>query len=157
MRLLCYAFSAAEEFTKKGNAIRHDWPEDRDQQGRDIQVLAYAVASPRSPYSLKLWAYDRLTEIAMEYRRTGQPHSIPSEMIWWSLGVVAGDIERPKPRGRPSNAARDQMIAEMFAWLVDELGETEASAREMIRAAVPRAGGGSLTRERVRDLTCKRG
>ena len=157
MRLLDYAFSAAEEFTKPENAIRHDWPEDRDQQGRDIQVLAYAVASPRSPFPLKLWAYDRLTEIAKEYRRTGQPHSIPSEMIWWSLGVVAGDIKRPKPKGRPSNAVRDQVIAEMFAWLVDELGESEASAREMIRVAVPRAGGGILTKERVRDLTGKRG
>ena len=59
------------------------------------------------------WWYDMLVEYA---RRSRQPNerggtsAPPRNIADWCIGVAAGDIKRPRPRGRPTNAIRDQLI-----------------------------------------------
>ncbi len=59
------------------------------------------------------WWYDTVEEYVRLTRRRYDPEATPlppRTLAEWCLGVAAGDIKRPRSRGRPTNAARDQLI-----------------------------------------------
>ena len=59
------------------------------------------------------WWYDLLVEYVRRSRQPyerGETPAPPRNIAEWCLGVAAGDITRPRSRGRPTNAVRDQLI-----------------------------------------------
>ena len=59
------------------------------------------------------WWYDMLVEYARQSRqpnKRGETPAPPPMFADWCIGVAANDIKRPRPRGRPTNDIRDQLI-----------------------------------------------
>ncbi|MCY4085651.1 MAG: hypothetical protein OXG37_01875 [Actinomycetia bacterium] len=107
-----------------------DWPDDSEGQASCIRHLAsLATVSP--------WAYDKLVEIARDYREKGEPCSVPPEMGSWCFGVVSGQFERPqRKRGRPGAqyAVCDRFIFLVVEWL-RERGATREDAIKQVAEA----------------------
>ena len=149
-------FSLIEDPSQFELMIGFQWSEDPVEQERAVRHLIHVASSGHYPAHLRMFAYDNLSEIAKECRRNPRRKGISFALVWWALGVAAGEIERPKKRpGCTSNTGRDLLIGATFKWLVDHLGKTEPVAIEFIRKALPRAGGGVLTAERIRDVVAK--
>ena len=75
------------------------------------------------------WWYDLLVEYVRRSRRRYERDETPApprNIAEWCLGVAAGDIKRPKSRGRPTNAARDQLIGMALEKYRDLAGDGEA-------------------------------
>ena len=75
------------------------------------------------------WWYDILVEYARRLRQPnerGGPSAPPRNIADWCIGVAAGDIKRPRPRGRPTNAIRDQLICMALERYRDRAQEGEA-------------------------------
>ncbi len=154
--LLRWGFEIAQEPI----GFRLYWPVDIDGQARCIRHLADMVKNEAWSTSVRQQAFDELKRIARDYRAKGQTGSVPLEMFSFAFAVFTGEVERPKrKRGerRSANAMRDGLIVRGVAWLVFDRGESEADAIEMIREAIPRAGGGELTAERIRDIIAECG
>lgn len=133
-------FSLIEDPSQFELMIGFQWSEDPVEQERAVRHLIRAASSGHYPAHLRMFAYDKLSEIAKECRRNPRRNGISFALVWWALGVAAGEIERPKKRpGRTSNTGRDLLIGATFKWLVDHLGKTEPVAIEFIRKAEPRS------------------
>ena len=114
-----------------------DWPDDTAGQGRCIHHLAEIATNPALPYEMQTWAYDKLEEIARDYREKGELGSVPLEMFAWCFAVGSKGIERPKQRrGRPGGqfAGRNRLIGDLIRWLRHR-GETREAAMEEVRKA----------------------
>ncbi len=75
------------------------------------------------------WWYDTVQEYVRRIRRRNAPEATPlppRTLAEWCLGVAAGDIKRPRSRGRPTNAARDQLIGMALEKYRDLAGDGEA-------------------------------
>ena len=127
--LLRVAFKCADELAKEP-IFHFGWPDDLEGQASCIRYLAsLATVSP--------WAYDKLVEIARDYREKGEPCSVPLEMFSWCFVVVSGQFERPKQkRGRPGTQFlfRDRVIADLVQWLRSR-GSTREDAIEQVAKA----------------------
>ena len=76
------------------------WPDDVEGQRRYIGPLIRMATTLEFPYQLRVWAFDKLHEIARDY---DDPDSVPPELTAWGFGVWTGKIKPPKrPRKRPS-------------------------------------------------------
>ena len=146
--LLRFAFDTNREMTIE-DFIDLDWPVDIDGQARCIQHLSDIAQSP-APYEIRSWAFDKLREIARDYREEGVPDSVPLEMFSWCFGVVSGAIERPKRQGGPPGQeerlmARNRLVVATVAWLVGR-GENRTNAVRMVSDAA------SLSESRVDSI-----
>lgn len=149
-------FAVIEDPSQFELLISFQWSEDPVEQERAIRQLIRVTNSGEFPAHLKMFAYDKLSEIAKECRKNAGRNGISMALVWWALGVAAGEIERPKKGpGRTANVGRDLLIGGAFKWLVDHLGKTEPVAIEFIRKVLPRAGGGVLSAERIRDVVAQ--
>ena len=80
-----------------------DLPDDIAGQGRCIRHLAEMAANPALPYEVQAWAYDKLEEIARDYREKGELGSdrarnvcvVPSP--WWRKSLSV-----PSEKARPT-------------------------------------------------------
>ncbi|MCY4507885.1 MAG: hypothetical protein OXG35_13130 [Acidobacteria bacterium] len=126
--------------------VRLEWPEDIDGQARCIRHLSDMATNPGWPHEYRVWAFDKLKEIARDYRERATPGSVPLEMLSWSFGVVSGAFEPPKrPSGRPgsrelSNMIDNRAIAVTVAWLIGR-GESRTKATELVGDAVNLSAG----------------
>ena len=75
------------------------------------------------------WWYDTVVEYVRRARRQDVPEETPlppRNIADWCLGVAAGDIKRPRSRGRPTNAARDQLIGMALEKYRERAGDGDA-------------------------------
>ena len=75
------------------------------------------------------WWYDLLVEHVRRSRRPfggDETPGPPRTIAEWCIGVAAGDIKRPRSRGRPTNAARDQLIGMALEKYRDRIEDGEA-------------------------------
>ena len=125
--LLCIAF----EYVYDRELHELNWPDDIDGQASRIRHLVDMATRPEWGHENQAWAYDKLVEIARDYREKGEPGQTPLEMFSWCLGVVSGAYERPKrPPGRPvlhQDMVRNHLIPAIVA-LLRENGHTRKSA-----------------------------
>lgn len=72
------------------------------------------------------WWYDTLVTLAQRYRESTEcqdRRTLPAPFLNWCLGVTAGQIKRPRLRGRPPSHIRDALIrAAIEAYLSPVLG-----------------------------------
>ena len=138
IEMLRVAFDLADEETKPEKALGHYWTSDPEKQQQDIETLSYFVASSQTSHQTKVWAYNKIAELAKEYWKSGNLDDAPRALTLWSLGVASGEIRSPKKtRGRVvhDNVARNHMIVEMIGWLRQE-GETKDRAIRLVAKAV---------------------
>ena len=131
--LMCASFARAEEMWAK--PVRLDWPDDIDGQAQCIRHLHDMATSTKWPYEFRIWAFNKLNELAHEYGQRNEPGSVPLEMFSWCFGVVSRQIKRPaRPRWRPSSETtpsyklRNRQIVAFVSWL-QEHGAGPGSCR----------------------------
>ena len=148
--LLRASFSAEQ----KPPGFRLGWPEDPEMQARGIRLLADMVKNQALTLSWRMQAFEMLELIAREdVYGWGLRGSARETIMDISAAVLAGKIKRPqRGRGRVDNCLRDNLITRAVAWLVFDLEYSEAAAIEVVREAVPWAGGGKLSARRIRGI-----
>ena len=118
MAYLKLAFDYAEEVRQQPPPVTFTLADDLEGQKRDIRRLVEWAHFAKVPQVLREFAYDTLRDLARHYR-SANPVDVPVEIYIWSLGVAAGDLQRPTlPRGRDGyrNVYRNRCIGEMVAW-----------------------------------------
>ena len=136
--------------------FRLKWPDDSKEQERCIQLLVDMVGNEALPFPDRAWAYETLEAIAREdIYGWGLQGSARDAIREFSVAVLAGEVTRPRrSRGRrqADNRLRNVLVVRAVAWLVFDMGYVETDAIETVREALPRAGGGKLTSQRIRDV-----
>ena len=137
------------------------WPDDSVGQASCIQLLRDMVSNKALPFPERAWAFDKLELIAREdVYGWGLRGSAREAIRDFTEAAIVGQTPRPR-RGKgervADNRLRDVLIVRAVAWLVFDRGYGEANAIETVRQALPRAGGGNLTIERIKDVLAKRG
>ena len=89
---------------------REEWLDSLAEKPDELTTWVHVmiVLSETSP-----WWYDTLVEYARRSRQPnerGKAPAPPRMFTDWCVGVAAGDIHRPRQRGRPPNQMRDQLI-----------------------------------------------
>ena len=89
---------------------REDWLDGLAEKPDELTTWVHVmiVLSETSP-----WWYDTLVDYARRLRQAnerGETPAPPRIFTDWCVGVAAGDINRPRQRGRPPNQMRDQLI-----------------------------------------------
>ena len=138
-----------------------NWPEDAEEQARCIRLLRDMVSNKALPFPERAWAFDKLELIAREdVYGWGLRGKAREAFRDFTAAAFVGQTPRPK-RGKGErvrgNRLRDVLIARAVAWLVFDREYGEADAIETVRQALPRAGGGNLTTERIKDVLAERG
>ena len=126
--LIRFSFKLARELESRP-PFELDWPADHGGQASTIrQLIALAESQP--------WAFDKLHEIARDYRKQGVPGTVPVDLMIWSYGVVSGAIKRPgRGPGRPSRHVRDRLIVQFVGWLRQRGATRNAAITQVADAA----------------------
>ncbi len=133
-----------------------EWPDDFDGQRSIIRRLVGLATTtvPGLPHHWRVWAFDKLLEIARDYA------DMHPELILWGYGVGTGKIKRPKrPRKRPSldmdfrktedipRTIKHRLIVRFVSWL-----QEQGHAKTPMAAIERVANAAELTPGRVREI-----